>query len=131
MKIYRLYIYTRVEKKKPYKMEGRQVVITSSEEVKSIDGEIMNDLYYGINIHILSTNHRACEGDNVLFNNLIHNNDPLVRVIFITDIMIREFRIMEDTYYTESRRGMDPCPRDPLDRFKWYCPVCRMEFDNM
>ena len=107
-------------------MDGRKVVITSSDEVKYIDDEIMNDLCYGLDIHILSTNHRACEGNNVLFNNLIHNNDPLVRVIFITDIMKREFRIMEDTYYTESRRG-----RDPLDRFKWYCPVCRLEFDNM
>ena len=107
-------------------MEGRLVVIKSSEELTSIDGDILNDLCYGIDIHILSTNHMVCEGDNVMFTNYIHNNDPSVRVIFIPDCMINEFKIIENTYYTESRRGMDP-----LDRFKWYCPLCRIEFDTM
>ena len=113
-------------------IDGRKVVITRSEQINNIDDVIMNNLYYGLDIYILSTNHiRACEGNNALFNKLSHDNDPLVRVIFISDILKQEFKIMEDTYYTESRRGRNPCPRDPLDKFKWHCPVCQMEFDNM
>ena len=106
-------------------MEGRLIVIRSSEDLTSIDGDILNDLSYGVDIHILSTNHMVCEGDNVIFTNYIHNNDPTVRVIFIPDCMINEVTIMEDTYYTESRLSMDP-----LDRFKWYCPLCRRGFDT-
>ena len=53
----------------------------------------------------------VCESDNVMFTNFIHNNDPSIRVIFIPDSMIHEFRIIENTYYTESRRGMDPLDR--------------------
>ena len=109
-------------------MDWRKAIIKSSE---AIDGDILNDLSYGIDIHILSTNHMVCEGDNVMFTKYIHNNDPSVRVIFIPDSMKHEFKMIENVYYTESRRGMDPCPRDPLERFKWYCPLCGIEFDTM
>ena len=113
-------------------MDGRQIVITKSEEIDKIDNVIMNDLYHGLDIYILNAKHvSTCEGNNALFSKLSHNNDSLVRLIFITDILKQEFMIMEDTYYTESRRGRDPCPRDPLDKFKWHCRDCRMEFDNM
>ena len=112
-------------------MEGRKVVIKSSEELTSIDGDILNALCYGLDVHILSTNHFTCEGDEVIFTNYINNNDTSKRVIFIPDNMKNEFRTVEDTYYTESRRTMEPCPSDPLDHFKWYCPVCHIEFHNM
>ena len=113
-------------------MDGRQVVITKSEQIDKIDDVIMNDLYHGLDIYILNAKHiSTCEGNNALFSKLSHNNDSLVRLIFITDILKQEFKIMEDTYYTESRRGRDPCPRDPLHRFKWKCPVCGLEFENM
>ena len=62
---------------------------------------------------------------------VIHNNDPMVRVIFIKDILKHEFKIMENTYYHESRRSRHPCPQDPLEKFIWQCPVCGLEFDNM
>ena len=107
-------------------MEGRIVVIKSSEELTSLDGEILNVLCYGLDVHILSTNHITCEGDQVTFTNYINNIDTSKRVIFITDSMIDEFRTVEDVYYTESRRTSDP-----LDRFKWFCPVCNIEFHNM
>ena len=113
-------------------MDGRQIVITKSEQIDKIDNVIMDDLYHGLDIYILNAKHiSTCEGNNALFSKLSHNNDSLVRLIFITDILKQEFKIMEDTYYTESTRGRDPCPRDPLHRFKWQCPVCGLEFDNM
>ena len=107
-------------------MEGHLVVIKSSKELTSIDGDILNDLCYGLDVHILSTNHFTCEGDQVTFTNYIDNIDTSKRVIFIPDSMIDEFRTVEDVYYTESRRTSDP-----LDRFKWFCPVCNIEFHNM
>ena len=113
-------------------MDGRQIIITKSEEIDKIDNVIMDDLYHGLDIYIINAKHiSTCEGNNALFSKLSHNNDSLVRLIFITDILKQEFKIMEDTYYTESRRGRDPCPRDPLHRFKWKCPVCGLEFENM
>ena len=107
-------------------MEGRILVINSSEDLSSIDGEILNALCDGLDIHILSTNHMVCEVNQVMFTNYINNNDTSKRVIFIPDSMIDEFRTIEHVYYTESRETMDP-----LDRFKWHCPVCHVEFDNM
>ena len=69
-------------------IDGRQVVITRSEQIDNIDDVIMNDLYHGLDIYILNAKHvRTCEGNNALFNKLSHNNDSLVRVIFITDIL--------------------------------------------
>ena len=113
-------------------MDGRQIVITKSEEIEKIDNDIMNDLFHGLDIYILNAKHiTTCEGNNGLFSKLSHNNDSLVRLIFITENLKQEFKIMEYTYYNESRRNRDPCPRDPLDSFKWNCPVCGLEFDNM
>ena len=113
-------------------MDGRKILITKSEDIDIIDNSIMDDLYNGLDIYIINAKHiSTCEGNNALFSKLSHNNDSLVRLIFITDILKQEFKIMEDTYYTESRRGRDQCPRDPLDRFRWQCPVCGLEFDNM
>ena len=112
-------------------MEGRIIVIKSSEELTSLDGDILNMLCYGLDIHILSMNHFTCEGDQVSFTNYINNKDRSKRVMFIPDSMINELRMVEDTYYTESRLSMEPCPTDPLDRFKWHCPVCNIEFHNM
>ena len=53
------------------------------------------------------------------------------RVIYITDNMIDDFETIESVYYSESRETMQPCPSDPLDHFKWYCPLCKIDFDNM
>ena len=112
-------------------MEGRRIVIESSEELNLIDGEILNALCYGIDVHILSTRHVTCEGDQVTFTNYINNCDVYKRVIYITDNMIDEFETIESVYYSGSRQTMDPCPSDPLDHFKWYCPLCKIDFDNM
>ena len=109
-------------------MEGHLIVIKSSEELTSIDSDILNALSYGIDIHIFSTNHMVCESDqdNVIFTNYIHNKDPSVRVIFITDCMINEVKIIEDVYYTQSRLTVEP-----LERFKWHCPLCGKQFHTM
>ena len=112
-------------------MEGRIVVITSHDELTAIDGDIIDNLSYGINIYILKTSHMVCESDKVMFTKYIHNNDTSSRVIFINDSMEHEFKMMENDYYTESRRTMYPCPSDPFDKFKWYCPICYKEFHNM
>ena len=122
----RIQVYTE------YNMDGRQVVIKKSEEINYIDHFIMNDLCHGLNIYIVNAKHlRTCKGNKELFNKVIHNNDPMVRVIFIKDILKHEFKIMENTYYHESRRSRHPCPQDPLEKFIWQCPVCGLEFDNM
>ena len=115
-----------------YNMDGRQVVIKKSEEINYIDHFIMNDLCHGLNIYIVNAKHlRTCKGNKELFNKVIHNNDPMMRVIFINDKLKQEFNIMENTYYHESRIGTHPCPQDPLEKFIWQCPVCGLEFDNM
>ena len=111
-------------------MDGRIVVITSSEELTAIDGDILDNLSYGIDIHIMKTNHMVCESDNVRFTKYIHDKDTSRRVIFIPDSMKHEFKMIENVYYNESRRSMYPCPSDPFDRFKWYCPLCYKEFHN-
>ena len=49
-------------------MEGKLIVITSSDQLSSIDGDIIDCLSYGIDIHILKTSHMVCESDNVLFH---------------------------------------------------------------
>ena len=85
-------------------MDGRQVVIKKSEEINYIDHFIMNDLCHGLNIYIVNAKHlRTCKGNKELFNKVIHNNDPMMRVIFIKDILKQEFKIMENTYYHENR----------------------------
>ena len=112
-------------------MEGKLIVITSPDQLSTIDGEIIDCLAHGIDIYILKTSHMVCESDNVLFYKYSHNNDTSSRVIFINSNMENEVKWMEDFYYKESRRTMHPCPADPYDRFKWYCPVCYKDFQNM
>ena len=112
-------------------MEGKLIVITSSDQLSAIDGDIIDCLSYAIDIHILKTSHMVCESDNVLFHKYSHNNDTSRRVIFINVNMEQEFKEMEELYYKESRRTMHPCPSDPYDRFKWFCPVCYKDFHNM
>ena len=123
-------------------MEGKLIVITSSDQLSSIDGDIIDCLSYGIDIHILKTSHMVCESDNVLFHKyrkeikeVFHkysrNNDTSSRVIFIDVDMEHDIKEMEEFYYKESRRTMHPCPSDPYQMFKWFCPVCYKDFHNM
>ena len=123
-------------------MEGKLIVITSSDQLSAIDGDIIDCLSYAIDIHILKTSHMVCESDNVLFHmyrkeikEVFHkysrNNDTSSRLIFINANMEHEFKMMEKFYYKESRRIIYPCPSDPFDRFKWYCPICYKDFHNM
>ena len=107
------------------------IVITSHDQLSAIDGEIIDCLSYGIDIYILKTSHMVCESDNVLFYKYSRNNDTSSRLIFINANMEHEFKMMEKFYYKESRRTMYPCPSDPFDRFKWYCPICYKDFHNM
>ena len=107
-------------------MEGRKTVIESSDDLNLIDGDILNALCDGLDVHILSIRHVTCEGDQVTFTNYINNCDVSKRVIYITDNMIDEFRTIESVYYNESRRTSDP-----LDHFKWHCPLCKIDFGNM
>ena len=90
-----------------------------------IDGDILNDLSYGIDIHVLSNNH-VCAGDTGIFDNFIHNENPTIRVLFISANMVNEMKIMEDVYHNESSESLDP-----LDCFRWYCPVCQLHYDDM
>ena len=112
-------------------MEGRIIVIKSHTELSAIDRYIIDDLSYGINIYILKKSHFVCDSDNKLFTKYINNNDTESRVIFITDNMEEELKMMEDDYYHDSRETMYPKPSDPFDRFKWYCPICHKNFSDM
>ena len=108
-------------------MEGRMVMITNSAELTAIDGDILNDLCYGIDIYVLNVNHVVCPSDTGHFDSIIHNEKATSRVIFISANMVKEMKIIEEVYYTESG---DPF-LDPLDRFRWYCPVCKCHYDDM
>ena len=115
-------------------MDGRQIVISKSKDISKIDNHIMNDLCNGKHIYILKTNHiNTCEDKNGLFYKLSNNNDDLFRLIFITENLKQEFKIMEYTYFSSEERMIHraPFPRPPFDNFYWKCPVCTVEFDNM
>ena len=115
-------------------MDGRQIIISKSKDISKIDNHIMNDLCNGKHIYILKTNHiNTCEDKNGLFYKLSNNNDDLFRLIFITENLKQEFKIMEYTYFSSEERMIHraPFPRPPFDNFYWKCPVCTVEFDNM
>ena len=71
--------------------EGTAGVSSQRREEMDCDDDILNALCYGLDVHILSMNHFTCEGDEVIFNNYINNNDTSKRVIFIPDSMKNEF----------------------------------------
>ena len=92
-------------------MQGRVVLIKSSAELTAIDGAILDTMSYGIDIHILKVNHMVCASDSVMFTNFIHNKETSRRAIFIPDTMENDMKIIENVYFTESRRNMSPCPQ--------------------
>ena len=111
-------------------MEGRVCIVRSYGDLSDIDKDLLNNLCHGLDIHILKVNHiTECDGD--YFNTLILNNDRQIRMIFIPVDMIEQFKIVERTYYEESRRNLYPVPGDPLEKFKWYCPTCSKAFYDM
>ena len=113
-------------------MEGRVCVVRSHSELSAIDKELLNDMCHGVEIYILKDTHiTKCGGDRSRFNTLIRNNDRSLRIIFIPVDMVEQFKIVESTYYEESRRNFYPVPGDPLDHFKWYCPTCSKAFHDM
>ena len=107
-------------------MEGRMVMITNSAELNAIDRDILNDLCYGIDIYVLNVNHVVCSSDTGHFDSIIHNEKATIRVIFISANMVNEMKIIEEVYYSESGETLDP-----LDRFRWHCPVCQLHYDDM
>ena len=113
-------------------MEGRVCVVRSHSELSAIDKELLNHLCRGADIYILKDTHITnCGGDRARFNTLIRNNDRWLRIIFITVDMIEQLKIVESTYYEESRRNYYPVPGDPLEKFNWHCPTCSKAFYDM
>ena len=113
-------------------MEGRVCVVRSHGELSAIDKELLNDLCHGLDIYILKDTHiTKCDGDRAKFNTLIRNNDRSMRIIFIPVDMVEQFKIVESTYYEESRRTLYPVPPSPLEKFKWHCPTCSKAFYDM
>ena len=107
-------------------MEGRKIIIKTRADINNYDNLIFDDLLLGLRIHIVNAKHEsACKGNKSIF----HNEDPVIRVILISQMLKNEFKIMEKTYYTESRKSYRPCPTDPLDTFNWECPVCGQGFE--
>ena len=107
-------------------MEGRKIVIKKRGDINYYDGLILDYLLLGLRIHIVNTKHEsACKGNQSIFQ----NEDPDIRVILISKNLKNKFKIMEKTYYTESRKSYRPCPTDPLDTFNWECPVCGQGFE--
>ena len=103
-------------------MDGK-IIIRSSNEINFYDKIILDNLLLGFCIHIVNAEH-ACKGNKQMFDKLCRNLDSHIRVILITPILKNEFEIMEETYYYESRRTLPPCPKDPLEKFHWDCPLC-------
>ena len=77
---------------------GKKCIVKTNDDLDAIDSDIQNGLAYGIDYYIVSLRH-VCPDNPELFSNLEMNLQDDKKIIFITDEMINNIRIMEEDFH--------------------------------
>ena len=103
---------------------GKKCIVKTNDDLDAIDSDIQDGLTYGIEYYIVSLRH-VCPDNPVEFSKLEMNLQDDKKIIFITDEMINNIRIMEEDFHG------DPIVTTLEKSFFWMCPTCNMSFINM
>ena len=86
-------------------------MLTSSYELKLIEGVIFDVLADGIHLHILLEEH-VCQEDN-LFKIVSENSHPSIKTILVRRELMWEIKILDSVL-----------KMNKLEGFTFYCPAC-------
>ena len=103
---------------------GKKCIVKTNDDLDAIDSDIQEGLAYGIDYYIVSLRH-VCPDNPEAFSNLEMNLQDDKKIIFITDEMIKNIRIMEEVFHG------DTLVTTIENGFFWMCPACKIAFSNM